>query len=450
VGGFMEIYVEEASSEDKCLKKIYKKYGKSVNIIRRHTKIVSHLFGLYEKELCMIYFSLEGSQKPSNFDVENKNYEKNAAFIDAHVKRLKMEDDKKEGSKSPYTASNITQKIKESQNVDDRKEKIDLSSDSYEKLRDIVEGLASKIEMNANVAKEHKNLEKIKEVLKDNDFSDEYIKGMVDDIKQDLTLVELEDYEALCKRVLDYIASSINVKPFTPISEKKVVAFVGPTGVGKTTSLVKLAALHFVHIQNAKRDRPQVHVITTDGYKIGAVSHIEKYCNCMELSLSVADTVSSLRASIDIHKEKMDMIFIDSSGRNPNDKAQLAEVEKFLNSISKDIMEVHLVINAGTKIKDIALIMEKYKGCRYDYVIISKLDETGDVGNVVSVLSKEKVPLSYVTLGQVVPTDITFAGRRALLDKMRGFEGLREYIEESYRSEDERFGDNIWLTKQKI
>ena len=435
----MEVYVEEALTEEECLKKIHKKYGKDVTIIRKHVKIVPIFFGLWEKELCEVSFSLDIPKTMRNYEEANQNYEKNMAFIDAHAKRIKIEEHR--------GLENTSSKVKEDAI---KGEESDASINSYEALKDVVEVLTAKIESASKVMKEHKNIEKIKSILKDNDFAEEYIASLIESIKENITLKDLEDYSFLSRKVLDYIAKSIRVKEFEPIGEKKVIAFVGPTGVGKTTSLVKLAALHFVHIQNKKKAKPLIHVITTDGYKIGAVNHIEKYCNCMDLSLSVADTVSALRAIIDINKEKMDMIFIDSSGRNPNDKAQVQEVEKFINGIEKTITDVHLVINAGTKMKDIELIMDKYCGCKYDYVIISKLDETADVGNVISVLSKKQVPVSYVTTGQVVPTDITFAGMEVLLKKLRGFEEEREYIEEHYKCEDLGFGENIWLTKQKI
>lgn len=430
----MEVYVEEAKTEQECLDKIYKKYGTEVNIIRRHVKSVPCLFGFFEKQRCEVSFSLAKPKMPFTFEGENKNYEKNAAFIEAHAKRIKEKID------VPFEPL-------QTKEVDGASS---LSENSYEKLKTLVENIDAKLEGQIRVHVEHENIEKIKEILKDNDFSDEYIASLLENIKGKLTVSELENYPHLVREVLDYIASSIEVKPFTPISVKKIIAFAGPTGVGKTTSLVKLAALHFVHIQNVKRAKPQVHVITTDGYKIGAVNHIEKYCNCMDLSFSVADTVASLKENIDRNKERMDMIFIDSSGRNPNDKGQVAEVEKFLTCIDKELMEVHLVINAGTKMKDIELITEKYNVCKYDYVIISKLDETTDVGNVISVLAKKQVPISYVTVGQVVPTDITFEVKKTLLSKIRGLTQEAGYIEETYKCEDERFGDNIWLTKQKI
>ena len=437
----MEIYVEEALTEEECIKKIHKKYGDGVSIIRRHIKTVPYFFGLFEKELCEVSFSLVNSTSLHNINLQNKDYAKNVAFIDAHAKRVKAQEENKANEKPITSLDPVVSKSNDSINFDDA---------SYEKLKGLVEELASKIENNSTKKMEHANLEQIREVLRSNDFSENYISSLIEAIKKTTTVKELEDYSFVSKKVLDYIASSIEEKPFTPIPQKKIVAFVGPTGVGKTTSLIKLAALHFVHIQDMKKAKPMVHVITTDGYKIGAVNHIEKYCNCMDLSLSVVDTVSALRATIDINKEKMDMILIDTSGRNPNDKTQLAEVEKFLSSINKDLMEVHLIINASTKMKDIALIMEKYQGCRYDYVIISKLDETSDIGNVVSVLSENKIPISFIATGQTVPTAITFQGKKTILNKLKGFELEASYIEENYSNQDSVFGDNIWLTKQKI
>ena len=428
----MEVYVEEATTEAECLKKIYKKYGRDVNIIRKHVKVVPRLFGILEKELFEVSFSL-----PTPIS-DSQSYEKNVALIDAHVRRIKEQEGKK------IDLPTLSSVVAERQNVS-----TNVENEFSEKLKEIVEEIAVKINASSLAVKEHENLEKIKTILKDNDFSDDYIKVLVETIKREVTVDELENYSILSKKILDYIASSISVKDFEPIPKKKVIVFVGPTGVGKTTSLFKLAALHFVHVQNAKNAKPKVHVITTDGYKIGAVHHIEKYCACMELSFSVVDTPSELKTTIDVNKNVMDLLFIDSSGRNPNDRLQVAEVNKFLSAIDKSLAEVHLVINAGTKMKDIDVIMDKYKCCGYDYVIVSKLDETTDAGNVVSVLSKRGVPISYITTGQKVPTHISFATRRNILKKLRGFEDEAEYIDENYADDNSLFGDDIWLTKQK-
>ena len=428
----MEVYVEEATTEAECLKKIYKKYGKDVNIIRKHVKLVPRLFGILEREHFEVSFSL-----PTPV-VDTQSYEKNVALIDAHVKRIREQEEKR--IEQP-AFTRITEK---------QSALVGVESEFSEKLKEIVEEVAVKISKAPLNVKEHENLEKIKETLKDNDFSDEYINILVESIKKEVTVEELENYSTLSKRILDYIASSVNVKDFEPIPEKKVIVFVGPTGVGKTTSLFKLAALHYAHVQSAKNEKPRIHVITTDGYKIGAVHHIEKYCACMELTFSVVDTPNELKNAIDVNKGVMDLIFIDSSGRNPNDRMQLAEVQKFLSAIDKNLAEVHLVINAGTKMKDIDVIMDKYKCCSYDYVIVSKLDETTDAGNVVSVLSKRGVPISYMTTGQKVPTHISFASRRNILKKMKGFETEAEYIDENYGDDNSLFGDDIWLTKQKI
>lgn len=441
----MEVYVEEAVTEEEALRKIYKKYGTSVNILRKHVKLVRYFFGLREKEICSVSFTLEDSKKSKKDWVanENKNYEKNAALIEAHAKRIQMGSNAKEIREDDGDRRNS-----KGENIAAAKgNEVDVNSEFGEKLKEIVQDLASKIQ--AGKKEEHKNLEKIKDILSDGDFSKEYIDLMIKRIKNELTLAELEDFSHLCRCVLDYIADSIEVKPFTPLAQKKIIAFVGPTGVGKTTSLAKIAALHFVYIQKTKDARPVVQVITTDGYKIGGVEHIKKYCTCMGLNLTITDSVQSLRACVDLNKDKTDLMFVDSSGRSPNDKLEISKLEKYLNSIDKDILEVHLVVNAGLKMKDIALTMEKYKGCNYDYVIISKLDETQDVGNVISVLASSKVPISYVMVGQEVPTDITFEARQVLLEKIKGFEGEKEYIKENYQNEYERFGDNLWLTRQK-
>ncbi|MGP1438065.1 MAG: hypothetical protein ACTTKH_03230 [Treponema sp.] len=211
----MEVYVEEAVTENECLQKIYKKYGTDVNIIRKHIKVVPRLFGLFERELCEVSFSLPIPNSIGSYDIQNKNYEKNAALIDAHAKRIREQEEKKADVGVPsFTSLN-------------EKKEVSIQNESYEKLKKIVEELAVKITAGVPNVKEHENLEKIKITLKDNDFSDEYISSLVEAIKKEVTVEELENYSVLSKKVLDYIATSVEVKQFEPIPEKKSNCFCG-------------------------------------------------------------------------------------------------------------------------------------------------------------------------------------------------------------------------------
>ena len=177
----------------------------------------------------------------------------------------------------------------------------------------------------------------------------------------------------------------------------KVVALIGPTGVGKTTTLAKIAA-RFVLEQGAR-----VALITADTYRISAVEQLKTYSDILGLPLEIVYNPDALKKAIDKHKDKQ-LILIDTAGRSQYNEYQMKELSGLL-SIDADI-EKHLVMSATTKTSDGIELLENFSICQPDRVIFTKVDETGTHGIILNILHRRKVALSYVTNGQSVPDDI--------------------------------------------
>jgi flagellar biosynthesis protein FlhF len=187
-----------------------------------------------------------------------------------------------------------------------------------------------------------------------------------------------------------------------------VLALIGPTGVGKTTTLAKLAA-------NLKlRDRHKVGLITLDTYRIAAVDQLKRYADIIRSPLKVVGNPDELRQAVN-EMSDMDFVLIDTAGRSPNDVMKIGELRDLLSAVTPD--EVHLVLSTTSSPACIDLAVQRFSEVRVDKVIFTKLDEAANVGVVLNVIHRVNKSLSYVTTGQQVPKDIE-VGHGRMLAKM--------------------------------
>jgi flagellar biosynthesis protein FlhF len=190
-----------------------------------------------------------------------------------------------------------------------------------------------------------------------------------------------------------------------------VVALIGPTGVGKTTTLAKLAA-------NLKlREKHRVGLITLDTYRIAAVDQLKKYADIIGSPLRVVGNTEDLKEAVS-QMSDCDFILIDTAGRSPNDALKLNELRGLLDSIKPD--EVHLVISSTASQACVELAITKFSDVRVDKIIFTKIDEAAHVGTVLNVVRKVNKSLSYITTGQDVPDDIEVGRGRRLAQLILG------------------------------
>ena len=185
----------------------------------------------------------------------------------------------------------------------------------------------------------------------------------------------------------------------------RIVALLGTTGVGKTTTLAKIAA-KFVLEQ-----KTNAALITADTYRISAVEQLKTYSDILELPLEIVYNPAELASAIERHRDK-ELILIDTAGRSQHNDYQLRELEEFLRVNPR--IEKHLVISATTKFTDARHIMSRFLKVDPDKIIFTKIDETASLGMIINLLRDKKYSLSYITTGQSVPDDIERANSDVL------------------------------------
>ncbi len=187
----------------------------------------------------------------------------------------------------------------------------------------------------------------------------------------------------------------------TPAKEgPKVVFFIGPTGVGKTTTIAKIASKFSVE------GKKKVALLTADTYRIAAAEQLRTYADILEVPFRVIYTVEELENALKDLKE-FDYIFIDTAGHSHKNETQKANMSEFIHSVDDKVeKEAYLVLSATTKYRDLLSIADCYSDMTEYKLIFTKLDETVTLGNLLNLKLYTGAPLSYVTCGQNVPDDI--------------------------------------------
>lgn len=180
----------------------------------------------------------------------------------------------------------------------------------------------------------------------------------------------------------------------------KMVFFIGPTGVGKTTTIAKIASKFRVD------EKKKVALLTADTYRIAAAEQLRTYANILEVPFRVIYTVEEIRKAIEDFKD-YDYILIDTAGHSHQNSTQKENMSNFIHSVDDKVeKEVHLVLSATTKYRDLISIADSYKEMADYKLIFTKLDETTTLGNLLNLRLYTGASLSYVTHGQNVPDDI--------------------------------------------
>jgi flagellar biosynthesis protein FlhF len=180
----------------------------------------------------------------------------------------------------------------------------------------------------------------------------------------------------------------------------RIIALVGPTGVGKTTTTAKLAAMYALNRGN------KVALITMDIFRVGAVEQLKTYSRIMGIPLEVASTPKELEKAVEKHSD-CDLIVIDTAGRSHKDKEKLDEMKNFLDN--KIPIEIYLCLSATTKDRELKEILNRFSVFQIGKVVFTKIDESESLGNMVNLLMKENLQIAYFTTGQRVPEDIEVA-----------------------------------------
>lgn len=299
-------------------------------------------------------------------------------------------------------------------------------SAKIESLHSLLEKQLEKSEKVEEVkeAPEEKNGDKKSEMLRffkliyntllENQVDERYANDIIGELEQmnrpGITIDQL--LSSIYQKMILMFGQAAPIKAAT--NGPKYVFFVGPTGVGKTTTIAKIASLLCVE------DKKKVALITTDTYRIAAADQLKVYANILESPFKIVYTTEELISSCDEYKD-CDYVLVDTAGHSPKNIDLKEGTKQFLHALDGKVeMEVFLVLSSTTKYKDLKSISDVYSEMTDYKLIFTKLDETSEIGNLWNIKRHTGAEMSYVTTGQNVPDDIAIFNPQRTVKQLLG------------------------------
>ncbi len=416
-----------AATENEAIALAKAELGEDVtimNIKENNPKGLSKLFKKSSVEVTAAVDDVKKEQVRPESKTAAADFEKLQQALDAG--RFKPASD----SKSARIEENKERLVRNNQIIRDNvvdivSGKIDPNNEIEQKLntlQDLIEkqmAASVKDEQQKYDKKEDKNkayLDLIRRQLLDNDVEMSYIEQIIDDIKG--SIGSNSSLDNILAGVYQKIVLKIGQPHLIDTQNKKTrfIFFIGPTGVGKTTTIAKIAST----MKLSKKVK--VALVTSDTYRIAAVEQLRTYANILSIPLKVVYTAEEME---NIRDELIDydLVLIDTAGRSHNNVEQKEDLIKLLGAIPQDEQEVYLVLSSTTKYKDLVRISQTYSEMTKYNLIFTKLDETDTIGNIYNLRVLTSAPLSYATWGQNVPDDIGKFNAQKIAKQLLGGNG---------------------------
>ncbi|MDR0301469.1 MAG: flagellar biosynthesis protein FlhF [Treponema sp.] len=422
----MEMYYEKGLSRMDCELRIAEKYNRPFHVFSQKEIKIGGFMGFFSKPGVEVgfYFSPTLSKSPS---WGNRIYETaNPASLEEEKRKVIAA----AGKSYEQSLANTGTSNNDIVNTGIVNTGIVNTRDAAQQILNSLNEIKDKI--NSGGREEHPAFARAAELLKINDFSEKYTAGILERLRKEMPFETLDDPDAVQEKMLEWIGESISIYKEDEVMRKpRIMVLVGPTGVGKTTTISKLAAIYGIGTDEIPAI--EVRMITIDAFRICAKEQLESIGNIMQIPVSSADSKMTLRKEIALHSEYVDLFLVDTIGKSPKDAAKLGEMKEILDGCGRSA-DYHLVLSAGTKTSDIEDILRQFEPFNYKSVILTKLDETDRIGNIISALAAKKKSISYITDGQTVPVDIRKASVVRFLINLEGFKVDREKIETRFPS----------------
>ena len=223
---------------------------------------------------------------------------------------------------------------------------------------------------------------------------------------------------------MDYILSTVYQKMILKLGQPnvidttgkkpRIIFFIGPTGVGKTTTIAKIASRYKVE------EGLKVAFLTADTYRIAATDQLRVYANILDAPMSIIYSAEEMNAAIE-RENDYHLIFVDTAGFSHKNEAQCEDMKKMIAGLDEAYeKEVYLVVSATTKYRDLLEIVDIYRDIADYKIIFTKLDETTSFGNIFNIKLYSGASLSYMTNGQNVPDDIEEFNTQKIVKQLLG------------------------------
>ena len=386
----------QGKTEDDALRIAREELGDNVVVMNVKENVKSKgFFGFFRPKLTEVTVAKEEEAEILSRKANEDEIKATIASVDKL--REKTENTKKNDDKNESGEDEVTRKLDSIQAILEEKIKKEENTVSE----------ADKNESDEKDDEDGKNgkmidfLKLLYNTMIDNEVNEQYANQMIEEIEQSF------DKDTQMEYILSHIYQKMILKfgkseVITPSTGKcpKLIYFIGPTGVGKTTTLAKIASMLAIV------DNKKVALFTADTYRIAATEQLKTYANILNTPFHIIYTSDEMLDNFEKYKD-YDYILVDTAGHSHHNEEQRENMKDFVHALDeKAEKEVYLVLSATTKYRDLISIADSYKEMADYKLIFTKLDETSTYGNLLNVRIHTGAPLSYVTCGQNVPDDI--------------------------------------------
>ena len=412
-----------APTYEEAARKVREKYGDKIRIHSRKDVVVKGFLGLGKKKHCELTCFLaeetatiatKPAVEPSS--VKPKEEPVVSSEEEADIKRFEQE------AKTPDPVSGKYRDEEKSQ-MESVQEQPSETVELVEPVEPVepasaipsVEDKLTKAKIDVEDLLKHAS-----NLLYENDFSSDFITWILDDLRTQLELAlpavpSKEEFELL---IVDRIVGSVEIDHNSQLHPPRIFVLVGPTGVGKTTTLAKIAAIYGT--VPPVEIRKKVSIITMDSFRVGAYEQIESFGKALNIPVFRADDEAGFFEALE-QTQDSELVLVDTIGRSPRDSELNVKMRTMLNVPDKKNLKCYLTVSASMKRVDLDKVYDQFKGYGICSLIVTKADETSTIGNILSICHSKKLPLLFVTDGQMVPRDIHKASSAFMLSLLRGF-----------------------------
>lgn len=402
--------------------------GKDAIVMNIKTIKPKGIFSIFRKTLVEVTAAIDevgvNEKKQENRTESRVSTQINAQIDEKlHPERIHESDESKEAKELEEKLNNLAMLLEqqiESQKNDTVKKKTQSSekreTKNAEKMdikQDLNEGDKAEEVKSVNSLKD-KSVDLIVEQLCNNEVNYKYAKQIMEEITSAGSIRTLDDMLAcVYQKIILKLGQTKTIALEKGNKKPKIAFFMGPTGVGKTTTIAKLSSKLLLE------EKMKIAIFTSDTYRIAAVEQIKTYANILSIPVEVIYEPKDMEKALDKYKE-YDYILIDTAGRSHKNKEQFKDLKVLYDTLKKYSVSTYLVLSATTKYNDLKKISSLY-GDISDYsLIFTKLDETDAVGNILNIKLDTGMPLSYVSYGQNVPDDMEVMNPQIIAKQVLG------------------------------
>lgn len=427
----MTINKFQGKTKEEAIQKAKAEFGENAVIMNVKEIKPKGLFGIFSSSTYEVTAAIEEKESFSNnmsaLTMNAKTFENISLAADEEITIPKpmRTPAREEGVKPAVLKSKSFPDVSETSisddEVDERERVYNSEKQFKERLDNLSELLEQKLSSSSqedtiqNTTSEEMNFVRmIYSTLLKNDVHEKYVNQILDEVEKYVR--PGKNVDLILPNIYQKLVLKFGQPKTIELSGKKpnVVFFIGPTGVGKTTTIAKIASKYKVEYNR------KVAFITADTYRIAATEQLRVYANILDAPMSIVYSVDEINETIEKYID-YDLIFVDTAGFSHKNEQQRSDMKKLLDGVNDEYRkEVYLVLSATTKYNDLMDIVDIYNEISEYKLIFTKLDETSSYGNLLNIKLYADADLSYVTNGQNVPDDIEVFDTQKIVKQLLG------------------------------